>query len=111
MAVNVEYTVQAGDYDKWIYPVGTWSRANNRLRLYVKSAAALTGLYPTAGAWTGSDLSDISSRIGTISTTQYWPNALAGFFLHTSELAAADITNFNDLATAKGVAASEAWAA
>lgn len=107
----VEYTVTSADYGKWLYPMVSWSRSNNQVQMVVKGGAPIVTTYPTTGTWSASNLTDITCRIGTASTVQYWPNALAGAFLTTYVVPSAYLTTYNNIARQAGVGAGEAWAA
>ena len=105
---NADYTVTAADYDRWLYIIFTWDSVAG-MNAYIKPGISVSATYP-AGSWTGS-LSDTSSRIGTISNVNFWPNYLASCFLTDYVIEPQIVNNLQVLARAQGLAAGEVWAA
>ena len=104
--VNID-TVDA--YDKRMHIVGTWSRADNRVRVYVGDTMVET-TYPTAGTWTASPLTAQWSTIGAIDTGSYMEGTIGQVHPYDYELTPGQVSSLYLAAKAQGQAAGEAWA-
>lgn len=105
---NADYTVTAADYDRWLYVIFTWDSVDG-MNAYIKPGKSVSATYPGA-TWAGS-LAEVTTRIGTISNVNFWPNYLASCFLTDYVIEPQIVNNLQVLARAQGLAAGEVWAA